>query len=76
MNLEIKNIPDEITEQQLKEWCGVLVERFYNQKISQIPEFVSAAKKAKTDIDSFRKANDLAAKFEQPKEEPVELEKQ
>jgi len=72
--MEIKGIPDGITEQQVKEWVGVLIERFYNQiynqKISQIPEFVAATEKAKTDIDGFRKANDLAAKFESPKVEP------
>jgi hypothetical protein len=72
MDVTIKGIPEAITEAQVKEWCAVLIERFENQKANSIPEVIAAIESAKTTIDSFRKANSLATKFEQPKEGIVE----
>jgi hypothetical protein len=72
MDMEIKGIPDGITKENVLEWCNVLVERFYNQKIQAIPELVSAQEKAKTDIDAYRVSNNLSAKYTAvPKEEEV-----
>jgi hypothetical protein len=62
----IKGIPEGITEVQVREWVGVLVERFENQKANNIPEVRAAIVTAQTTIDSFRKANTLQAKFEKP----------
>ena len=75
-DITIKNVPDGITDAQVQEWNAILIERFYNAKINQIPEVVQATEVAKTGIDSFRKANTLAPKFcpiekEIVKEEPV-----
>jgi len=68
MDLEIKGIPDGITEANVKEWVAVLVERFENQKVNQIEAVKTAVTTAQTNIDTFRKANTLTAKFEKPKE--------
>ena len=74
MDMELKGIPDGITETQVKEWVSILIERHHNAKIQQIPELVSATELAKTEIDSFRKANALQAKFEVVKEDDKEQE--
>jgi len=68
MDCLIKGIPNGITEAQVREWCSVLVERFENQKVNQIEAVKTAVTTAQTNIDNFRKANTLAAKFEKPKE--------
>jgi hypothetical protein len=75
----LKNVPDGIEEQQVQEWNAVLIERFYNAKINQIPEVVQATEIAKTGIDEFRTANKLQAKFAQEQKlvcpiKPVEKE--
>ena len=68
MDCLIKGIPNGITEAQVREWCSVLVERYENQKLNAIQEVSEAVKTCQTNIDTFRKANTLAAKFEKPKE--------
>ena len=68
MDLEIKGIPDGITEANVKEWCSVLVERYENQKLNAIQSVSEAVKTCQTNIDNFRKQNTLTAKFEKPKE--------
>jgi hypothetical protein len=76
VDITFKSIPDEIGEVQAREWVAVLVERYYNQKINQIPEVIQATETAKLGIDGFRKANSLQAKFESDpvvkEPEPVE----
>ena len=72
MDVTIKSIPDGISEEQVKEWVNVLVERHFNTQIQKIPELVSATEKAKTDIDEYRTANLLKAKFVEAKEPVVE----
>ena len=71
MDVTIKSIPDGISEEQVKEWISVLIERHFNSQIQKIPELVSATEKAKTDIDEYRTANLLKAKYAVEKEEPV-----
>jgi hypothetical protein len=71
MDVTLKNIPDEITEAQVKEWVGVLVERYHNNKLNTIPAVVTAAENAKSQIDSFRSANALEAKFSKVSAEQV-----
>jgi hypothetical protein len=65
-------IPNGITEEQVKEWLAVLVERKVNQELNNNAEVKLATEKAKTDIDTYRKSIGLAPKFEEkviPKEE-------
>lgn len=64
MDVTLKDIPDGITEQQVKEWVSVLIERFHTTKIQKIPELVAAQEIAKASVDSFRTANELTAKYE------------
>ena len=59
----IKDVPVEIKDEQVYEWVAVLIERYHNAKVNQIPEVVAATEAAKTGIDSFRTANTLTAKF-------------
>ena len=73
MDVTVKGLPDGITEVQVKDWVGVLVERYENAKVNQIKEVSDAVKAAQVSIDTFRKANSLAPKFE--KAEPVEESK-
>lgn len=73
MDITILGIPDEIGEQQFREWCGVIVERFHNAKLNQIKEVVAATEAAKTGIDGFRSQNGLAPRFAKPEEQkPIE----
>ena len=64
MDLVITGIPDSITEAQFKEWCSMLIARSENQKANSIQAVKDAVKTAETNIDTFRKANGLEAKFE------------
>jgi len=66
MNLEIKDLPDGITEKEVLEWVSVFVARKLEAQIK--PQIDAALKPAQESLDTFRKANDLAVKFE-PKEE-------
>jgi hypothetical protein len=75
-DITITNIPEELSDSQVKEWMSILVERLEEQKIQAIPELAVAVKTGQTSIDSFRKANSLQPKFEavpvaEPIEEPV-----
>ena len=72
MDVTIKSIPDGISEEQVKEWISVLIERHFNSQIQKIPELVSATEQAKTDIDAYRVANTLKTKFVEEKEPVVE----
>ena len=63
MDITLTDIPDEITEKQVTEWVSILIERFHNQKIQQIPELQVAQTVAQKDVDSFRIANKLEAKY-------------
>jgi hypothetical protein len=72
MDITFKSIPDEIGEVQVREWVAILVERYHNAKVNQIPEVIQATETAKTGIDTFRKANALDPKFEAVGEEAIE----
>jgi hypothetical protein len=75
VDITFTGIPDEIDEQQAKEWMAILIERFENAKLNQIKEVVQATEAAKKGIDTFRTANALAPKFakaEEVKEPKVE----
>ena len=67
MDVTIKGIPETLSEQQVLEWCSVLIERQENAKIQAIPALVTAQDAAKVTVDTFRTANSLEAKFA-PKE--------
>jgi len=67
-DVTIKGIPDEIADKQIYEWVSVLIERAENQKVNQIEAVKTAVTTAEANIDTFRKANTLTAKFEKPKE--------
>ena len=66
-------IPAGITEEQVKEWIGVLVERKINADLNANVAVAAATAKAKVDIDTYRKSVGLAPKFEVAKEEAKEL---
>ena len=68
MDLEIKGIPEGITEAKVREWVAILVERYENAKVNQIEAVKTATETAKTNIDTFRKANLLTPKFEKVEE--------
>ena len=76
MDITFTGIPDEIDEQQAKEWMAILIERFENAKLNQIKEVVEATEAAKSGIDTFRTANALQPKFAKAEvvEEKVEAE--
>ena len=65
-------IPENVTDEEAKEWMAVLQERKTNQGMEKIPEVVAAVAKAKTDIDAYRKQVGLQPKFEAVKAEPIE----
>jgi hypothetical protein len=70
-DITIKNVPDEIRDEQVMEFVAVLVGRFHDAKVNSIPEVATAIKAAQTGIDSFRVANSLPPKFPaKPVEEP------
>ena len=71
-DLTIKNIPKEISDEQVMEFVAVLIGRYHDTKLNSIPEVSSAIKAGQTGIDSFRVANALAPKF--TKVEPVKEE--
>jgi hypothetical protein len=73
MDMTLKGIPEGISEEQVKEWVNVLIERKCNQTIQKIPELVVAQENAKKEIDAFRTANSLKAKFTVA-EKPLEPE--
>jgi hypothetical protein len=65
-------IPENVTDEEAKEWMAILQERKTNATVEKVPEVMAAVAKAKVDIDAYRKAVGLAPKFEVPKEvEPV-----
>lgn len=61
-------IPNGISEEQVKEWVAVLVERKVNQDFNNNIEIKTATEKVKTDIDSYRKSIGLLPKYEEPKD--------
>ena len=63
MDILVKGVPEEIGEQQFREWCSIIVERYENAKLNQIKEVVQATEAAKSGIDGFRVANALKPKF-------------
>jgi hypothetical protein len=67
-------IPAGITEQEVKEWVAVLVERRVNAQLNANVEVQKATEKAKADIDTYRISAGLAPKFakEPVKEEEIE----
>jgi hypothetical protein len=73
MEVLLKGIPDEIGEEKVKEWVGILVERHENEKLNQIKEVVQATEAAKSGIDNFRKANALTPRFEKVEEVKEEV---
>ena len=70
----IKGVPEEISDQQLTEWCSVLIERYENAKLNQIQAVSEAVKTTQTNIDVFRKANSLDAKYEVKEEKEIVTE--
>jgi hypothetical protein len=72
VDITILGLPDEIGEQQAKEWMAILCERFHNAKLNQIKEVVQATEAAKTGIDTFRTANALQPKFAKAEEKAEE----
>ena len=72
-DITIKNVPKEISDEQVMEFVAVLVGRYHDAKLNSIPEVSAAIKAGQTGIDSFRTANALAPKFTkvEPKEEEV-----
>ena len=76
MDITIKGI-EGLTEQEIKEWVAVLVERKENAKLNAVQAVSDAVKTFQASVDGFRKANALEAKFEKVEEvepiaEPVE----
>jgi hypothetical protein len=71
MDITIKDIPNEISEEKVKEWVSVLVERYHNAKLNEVKAVVDATTSFKTDVDTFRKANSLVPKFEAVKVEEI-----
>ena len=65
-------VPTGITEQQVKEWVSILVERKVNTELNEKAEVKAAAEAAKTEIDAYRKSVGLQPKFEEPKFEVAE----
>ena len=61
MDITLKEIPDGITEEQLQEWCEILVKRQTDINISANPAVIEATNKANAEVDKFRKANGLKA---------------
>ena len=67
-------IPVGITEEQVKEWVSILVERKVNAAINANPVIVKATEDAKVEIDTYRKSVGLTPKFEkvaEPVAEPI-----
>lgn len=60
-DITIVGVPDAISEAQIKEWVSIYVERQENKKLQPAEELVT---NAQTVVDTFRKANDLDAKYE------------
>ena len=65
-------IPEGISEQDIKEWVAILVERKVNAELNSNVEVIKATEKARVDIDTYRKSAGLAPKFEKVAEKPVE----
>ena len=61
---ETIEIPYGITKEQASEWMSILVERKVQADMNANPVIVAASEKAKTDIDTYRKAVGLKPKFE------------
>ena len=72
MDITIKGV-ENITEAEVMEWVAILVERKENAKIQAIPALVAAQDVAKVTVDTFRKANSLAAKYEKEVVETEEI---
>jgi hypothetical protein len=70
MDITLKGI-ENCTEEEVKEWVSILVERKENQKINSIPQVLQAQADAKLTVDSFRKANTLIPKFEKTNEDLI-----
>ena len=65
MDILLKGIPDSISEQEIKEWVAIKVERVLKAQLS-IPK--EDGDKCNLDVDAFRKGNLLEAKYEVTKE--------
>ena len=72
-DVTVKNIPDGISDEQVFNFVGVLVERYHNAKVNEVPEVKLAVTTAQTGIDSYLKANGMKPKFEKVAEvaEPI-----
>jgi len=66
------SLPSGISEQEMKEWCAILVERKVNAELNANVEVAKATAKAKEDIDAYRKSVGLSAKFEVVKVEDIQ----
>lgn len=65
----IKSVPIG-AEEKVKELAMVAIERFLTQRDVKVAEQVVT--QFETTVDQIRKDNNLTAKFEEPKEEPIE----
>lgn len=63
MDFTIKSLPEGISEERLKEWIAVLVERYHMQKMNDVEAVRTALFDARTNIDSFRAENGLSEKY-------------
>jgi biopolymer transport protein ExbD len=60
----VVKVPDDLTDQQVKEWVSILIERNENQKMQNNEAIKTALETAQKSIDAYRKDNGLQAKFE------------
>jgi hypothetical protein len=67
MDITIKNVP-EGAEEAVKQMAMVAIERFLIKPLQPPAEAIS---KFQTDMDNILLANDLAKKYEQPKQEVI-----
>ena len=66
MDVTLKGLPDGITAKDVSEWVSVLVER--KLTATKRAELDAVVEPIKAQVDAYRVANDLTAKFEAPKE--------
>ena len=57
-------VPDDLTDQQVKEWVAILIERKESAKVENNEAVKIAVETAQKSIDTYRKDNGLQAKFE------------
>ena len=66
------SLPAGISEQEMKEWCAILVERKVNAELNANVAVAAATAKAKEDIDAYRLSVGLPLKFKKEEIQKVE----